>query len=290
MKISIDREKCTACGRCVEVCAVNFAEGADGKPAVSDPPGPCVLCGHCMAVCPVDAITHTGLAGLRFDLCAKKPSYGELMALLTSRRSRREFTKKPLTEAEIEALLSAAAQAPNGLNKRNVRYTVVTDPKILKELSLAIGKQTGWLADKLDSPVWRGLFKLLWGRQIKEFEPLLPLLKPMASETLKGNDMVLYKAPCAILIHTSKHDPCGAEDAVYCGANILLAAEAMGLGACVIGFLTEPINSDRGLRKLVGLPRDHKIRTSIIVGRPRFAYTHGVLRPAPKPERIRVQT
>ncbi|MBI5624768.1 MAG: nitroreductase family protein [Elusimicrobia bacterium] len=286
MKISIDREKCTACGRCVEVCNINFSEGEDGKPAVPDPPGPCILCGHCLAVCPVGAITHTGLAGTGFDPPGRRPTYEELMALLESRRSRREFTEKPLSEGEIASLLAAAAQAPNGCNKRNVCYTVVTDKAVLKELSLKVGKQTGWLADKLESPVWRAALNLVWGRTLKEFEPLLPLLKPMAEETLKGHDMVLYHAPCAILIHTSKYNTCGAEDAVYCGANILLAAETLGLGTCVIGFLTEPINNDRGLRELVRVPKDHKVRTSIIVGHPAFGYSQGVRRPSPEPTRI----
>lgn len=286
MKISIDREKCSACGLCVEVCGINYEEGPDGKPAVADPLGPCVLCGHCVAVCPVDAIAHSGLAGQEFGPAEGRPTYDQLMALLRFRRSRREFTEDPLTEEQIRALLRAAGQAPNGLNRRNVHYTVVTDRKVLAELSLRIGKQTGWLADKLAVPAWRGLFKLLWGSQFRELEPLMPLLKPMSEETLKGNDMVLYNAPCSILIHTPKGDTCGSEDAVYCGANILLAAETLGLGACVIGFLTGPVNSSKDLRELVRLPKGHKVHTSIIVGRPAFSYTRGILRPMPDHKRI----
>ncbi|MFA6316999.1 MAG: nitroreductase family protein [Elusimicrobiota bacterium] len=281
MNISIDREKCTDCGRCAQVCGLNFIEGGDGKISVIEPPYTCILCGHCKAVCPMEAIEHTGLSAACFDRIVKKPSYAELMSLLEARRSRREFTEKPLTEEEISSLLSAAAQAPNGCNKRNVGYIVVTDPKVLKELSLSIGKQTGWLADKLASPLWRPLLNLFYGRQLKEFEPLLPLLKPMAEETLKGNDMVLWKAPCAILLHTSPHDSCGAEDAVYCGANILLAAESLGLGACVLGFLTEPVNRDRKLAELVRLPKGRVVRTSMCVGHPSFAYCQGVRRPLP---------
>ncbi|MBI4676659.1 MAG: nitroreductase family protein [Elusimicrobia bacterium] len=245
MKIAIDHDKCTACGRCVEVCNINFSEGPDGK-----------------------------------------PTYEHFMALLRSRRSRREFTEQAVSREHIDALLAAAAQAPNGLNRRNVGYTVITDRKVLSELSLAVGRQTGKFADWLARPAFRALFKLLWGRAYADLEPLVPLLKPMAEETLKGNDMVLYKAPCAILLHTLKHDACGAEDAVYCGANILLAAETLGLGACVIGFLTGPINSGRGLRELARIPPGHKVHTSIIAGHPRFAYSQGLLRPLPETRRV----
>ncbi|HAH05785.1 MAG TPA: hypothetical protein DCM05_04535 [Elusimicrobia bacterium] len=286
MKISIDRSKCTDCGLCVRMCNLNFVKGTDGRVSAAKPPHTCLLCGHCKAVCPAEAIAHTGLESSSFKRIEGKPSYPELMALLEARRSRREFTPEKLSEEDISALLSAAAQAPNGCNKRNVGYIVVTDPAVLKGLSLGIGEQTLQLAQKLASPFWRPLIDLFFGRQLKEFGPLLPLLKPMAEETLKGNDKVLWKAPCAILLHTSPHDSCGAEDAVYCGANILLAAEALGLGACVLGFLTEPVNRDRKLAKLVRLPKGRVVRTSLCVGHPAFPYSQGVRRPAPDAVRV----
>ncbi|MBI5209640.1 MAG: nitroreductase family protein [Elusimicrobia bacterium] len=282
MKIAIDQDACTGCGRCVQVCNTNYLEGEDGKPKAADPPGYCVLCGHCVAVCPADAITHTGLAGLGFAGQAGRPDFRQLMALLKSRRSRREFTASEVSREHLSALLDAAAQAPNGLNRRNVRYSVVTDGKVIAELSRRIAVQTGKFAAWLDIGAVRGLFKLLWGSAYAELEPLVPLLKPLSEATLKGDDMVLYKAPCVILIHTLKRDACGSEDAVYCGANILLAAEALGLGACVIGFLTEPVNRDRGLRRLAGIPEGNKVHTSIIVGHPRFPYAKEISRPAPE--------
>jgi nitroreductase len=207
------------------------------------------------------------------------------MNLLKARRSRREFTEQGLGQGEIDSLLEAAAQAPNGLNRRNVHFAVVTDRSALRELSSRIGRQAAWLSRRLESPAWRLVFKLLLGGQYREIEPLIPLLGPMAEATMKGRDMVLYNAPCAILIHTGRGDPCGAEDSVYCGANILLAAEALGLGACVVGFLTEPVNRSRDLARLAGIPRGHKVHTSIVAGRPRFPYARAISRPVFNPSR-----
>ena len=278
MRIAIDERRCTGCGRCVDVCGINFFARPGAKPRAADPVETCLRCGHCIAVCPKGAITHDGLAGVNLTDISKKPGYEAFMALLEARRSRREFSDKPLSEEEIGKLLSAAVQAPNGLNQRNVRFTVITDLKALKELSLRVGMETAWLAGKLESPLWRAFFRLWWGDQLDEIEPLIPLLGPMAEETLKGNDKVLYGAPCAILVHTRESESCGPEDAVYCGANILLAAEALGLGACVIGFLTEPVNRDKGMARLAGIPKGRKVHTSIVVGHPRFPYALGISR------------
>ncbi|MFA6028419.1 MAG: nitroreductase family protein [Elusimicrobiota bacterium] len=279
-KPTIDDGRCTSCGRCAEVCPLNFIPVPGGKPRVAETAADtCMLCGHCVAVCPSGAIRHTGLEGLEFPSTERKADLGQFMALLESRRSRREFSGRELSRQDVSTLLAAGAQAANGLNRRNVHYTVLTDRKVLRELAQRIGRQTAEFADRLESPLWRAFFRLLMGAQYREFRPFIPLFKPMAEEFRRGRDVVCYDAPCAILIHTRRGDLCGGEDAVYCGANILLAAEAMGLGACVIGFLTEPLNRDKALARLAGLPPGDTVRTSIVVGHPRFPYARGIRRP-----------
>lgn len=52
--INIDKELCTGCRRCAEVCPVNAIEGEDGKPQVINSDC-CVVCGQCVQVCNVYA-------------------------------------------------------------------------------------------------------------------------------------------------------------------------------------------------------------------------------------------
>ncbi len=55
-KVIVDKDKCTGCGECVDVCPVSVYEMKDGK---SDPVNEdeCIGCESCVEACPVEAIT-----------------------------------------------------------------------------------------------------------------------------------------------------------------------------------------------------------------------------------------
>ena len=54
MAVTIDEEKCTACGACIDTCPV-AALKLDGKAKVD--PDTCIDCGTCVDECPVEAIS-----------------------------------------------------------------------------------------------------------------------------------------------------------------------------------------------------------------------------------------
>lgn len=54
-RIRIDKDKCTQCGACIEVCPL---EAAKGRVAGNKLPADCFSCARCLNVCPVDAIQY----------------------------------------------------------------------------------------------------------------------------------------------------------------------------------------------------------------------------------------
>jgi len=51
----IDEDKCTACGKCVEVCPARCIESKSIARLVR--PEKCISCGRCARICPSGAIT-----------------------------------------------------------------------------------------------------------------------------------------------------------------------------------------------------------------------------------------
>ena len=54
MAVTIDKEKCTGCGSCVEVCPVDALSLENDKAKVDE--DTCIDCGTCVDECPVEAI------------------------------------------------------------------------------------------------------------------------------------------------------------------------------------------------------------------------------------------
>ncbi|PNX46639.1 MAG: ferredoxin [Thermoplasmata archaeon M9B1D] len=55
MAVTIDLEKCTGCGACVDTCPVDALKLENDKAVVD--PETCIDCGTCVDECPVEAIT-----------------------------------------------------------------------------------------------------------------------------------------------------------------------------------------------------------------------------------------
>ncbi|MCE5197811.1 MAG: nitroreductase family protein [Armatimonadota bacterium] len=281
--VTIDTLKCTGCGLCMDVCLLGgFETGVDGKARLIEGTH-CIKCGHCVAACPTMAITHSALPDLE-DAPSRlsRLSYDQLMGHLKARRSRREFKSDSVPDDVIEQLLAAAVQAPNALNKQMVHYTVITNKNVLKRLCERAVASMRKLAGMFRSPVGKFVFRIIAKDAAGEMADLMPEVDHILSAYESGQDVILYNAPCAILVHTPKSDMCGPENSVYCAANILLAAESLGLGACVIGFITGPSEHDPDIKRTALVPADHRIHTTIALGYPKFDYSRPAHKIAPK--------
>ena len=124
-----------------------------------------------------------------------------VMDVILSRKSVRKYTAEPLTEAEIETLLRAGMAAPSAKNIQPWSFIVVTDKEVAKRLVT---------------------------KNVNRMYPEAPCLIVVCGDL--NTDAKPHDAPKdspAI----ERQNPNWMIDCSAAAENILLAAEAMGLGA-----------------------------------------------------------
>ena len=272
--ITVDSSKCNGCMLCMQVCMLGNFEPGDDKKVHPAEGLSCFACGHCVAVCPTQALTHIALTPCEPLDENARPSYDQFLEFLKMRRSRREFKDEPVPRDVIDKLLAAAVEAPSSLNNQSVQYTIVTDPVILKQISETSAEFIRKTMAMMRNPLGKLFFRIVARADYEGMQEFLPLMDCLLAIQDSGKDMVLYDAPCLIFLHAPKSDICAPADAIFNAENILLAAETLGLGACVIGMVTEPANRGPEIKRLAQIPADHTVFSSIILGFPKFKYKH----------------
>jgi len=134
---------------------------------------------------------------------SKATVFETVMENIMTRRSIRKFLKNDVPDADLMNLLDAARYAPSAGNKQPWEFIIVRDPKVKAILAEAAENQK-WL---LDAPVI-----IVACENVK-----------LAGSRYGERGAKLY----------------GIQDVAAAIENLLLAANALGLGACWVGSFSE---------------------------------------------------
>ena len=170
--------------------------------------------------------------------CGQAPASSEPSALdvIMSRKSVRSYTDQNVTEAQVETILKAAMAAPTGMNIQPWRFVVVRDQAVKDVLA---GPRGGMIAQ---APV----VIVVCGETVMMRRPFGAGedAEPVAVEN--GN----WTADCAAATE-----------------NLLLAVEAMGLGACWTAGYPYPERM-AAAREALGLPENVSPYCIVPIGYP----------------------
>lgn len=272
-KIRVDEEKCISCGDCVLACSSGLLVAKREKIQVVDEEH-CNLCGHCLALCPVEAITIQEMDRREFPELPEdlKLPPETLATFLRSRRSCRVFAKKEVPRQVLEKLIDIARYAPTGTNSQNFQFIAIQDGKLIQTLASRTATFFGNLhkmlsAPGVDLPPWlqthmRGI-RLNW-----EYYQA-------------GKDRIFRNAPALIIIHALAENSSSAQNCHLAMAHIMLQAQAMGLGTCIVGYFLTAAERDPSIVKELEIPKENKIFTCCTVGYPVLKFRKLVQRKPP---------
>ena len=283
IEIAISSELCTRCGRCIVTCprCLFVSEGERIHP-VHDL-SQCLLCGHCVAVCEPNAICHSGVPIDQSPLLGKLELDDQMLErFLRRRRSIRRFKAQPIEQAKIDRLLDIARYAPTGGNVQGVHYTMLREDEI-RQLELATAGFYRRLIRRLENPFGRIIVRQVVGAEALDRLLMgVPDLKRDVGRVERGEKGYCHNAPLVILIHGGREYPTIPEDCCFATYHLVLAAETLGLGSCLIGFVTAAATREKAIRDLVRLPDGHHVYAALAVGYPAEKFFRLVPRNAPR--------
>lgn len=263
----VDRDLCTKCSICREVCPLGLIELKDGDsfPTAGNE-RLCINCGHCAAACPPGALL---LDKMPLAQCPPAPIAGapslspeKIELLYRARRSIRQFKEKPVDGETLNKLIDICRYAPSAHNIQPVRWVVVSNPDTIKRMSAMTIDYLHYLQKKKPSVA------------------KMSLADKVISDYESGIDSVCLNAPHVIFTHVPvKGLQLGLNAGLDDVANGIIAATYMelalpsfGLGGCWSGYLTSVLMSWAPLRNLLGIPKSHLLTSSILVGYPKYQF------------------
>lgn len=285
-EIFIHSDKCTGCGMCVKACSDNSLAVVNKKATISGSSiFGCIGCGHCMAVCCEDAIEIRGRNISPEDMYAlpsleSSANYSQVLSLFQRRRSIRKFTDKTIEPEIIEKILTAAKTAPMGVPPSDVHVMVLDN----KEKTRAFAQDFCAYMDGMKwfvSSWFLAVMRPFWGKANDElFKGFIrPVFQIFTSKMKEGVNVVTYDAPLTMYFYGSLYtDPA---DPIIAATYAMTAAEALGLGTCMLGTVHPLIQNGRKAKKFresYGIKYTSREGLMVIFGYPSINYKKGIRR------------
>jgi nitroreductase/NAD-dependent dihydropyrimidine dehydrogenase PreA subunit len=284
-RIEINREICSTCGLCAEICPHQIMKkaGEEGIVFRQDRLFLCMTCGQCMAICPSQAIVVEGLDYERdfFPLPTGAVEEMTFLDMIKTRRAIRAFKDKPVPRELLEKVVEAITFAPPGFTPVNTEIIVVQNTAVIRRALPDMIKLYDDLVRAVSNPVARLFVRRKAGRE--KFRALthhvVPMMKARVPELKQGTeDTITRHAPAMIIFHAQRDAENYEEDVHIALTYGFLAAHALGLGGSAMTLVTAAIEKSPALRKLFSIPDGNVVAGSMILGYPKYRYQRSIRR------------
>lgn len=163
----------------------------------------------------------------------------------------RNYRYQPVFRESIEKIIAAGCMAPSALNHQPWHFYVIDNPSVIQKFSHQISEIA---VEEIRHTTLKEMKKMT----------LSSYHLSRMMDYLKSEDNIFYEAPVLILITTPKDDQWGQLAAGMCAQNMMLAAKAIGLDTCPVGFARYIMQTrDYGL---LNIPATEQVDLAIVVG------------------------
>lgn len=156
---------------------------------------------------------------------------------ILSRRSIRSYKPEQINQEQMDVIMNCAINAPSAMNKQSWVVKVVQNRDLLQQMNKGFVEHS------------------------KKSNPEKDL-----TAMDKDDYSIYYNAPTVIFVAREKGNLMSEMDCGLLVQNILLSAEAMDIGTCVLGGFPRYLLEDAALLSTLELPETHELSIAIAMG------------------------
>lgn len=187
-----------------------------------------------------------------------------VLEAIHSRRSVRAYLDRPVEKELLEAIIDAGNWAPTGNNLQRWRFVVVQDKQFIQRLVAAATPTWQGFSDyvlKGTDDYTRAYFTDFWSRCLgwpqQPFEDAIRQAREYPAGVFWEALVIIY------VIGTDVY-----ESSMVC-ENMVLAAQSLGLGICIVGF-GQAVTRDPQVVEALEITGNEKIYGPVVFGYPRI--------------------
>lgn len=271
---NIQLENCTTCLKCVNDCPSDAIDIEQGSINSS-----CIHCGHCVAICPESTIFPDSDSII--EIKAKAVSSSNFRDLSAGIRTCRTYTNRDVDEETLNLLVENMKHYPSASNARPVEITIVRTREQIERLNKQTAQNLIKAIEMYTSPVIMPILQLLAPKL--ELPRLKNYKKRFIEKHTPESSLICHHAPVVILFHApvTKYGMAAADANIWATYTSIYAS-TLGLGSCFNGFIVTAMSRSRAMRKEFGLPANHQVYASLLLGHPKVKYKNEAGRTKPQ--------
>jgi nitroreductase/NAD-dependent dihydropyrimidine dehydrogenase PreA subunit len=253
--ITVDPDICNRCGLCIQRFEGYCISEDAGMPVVDYEV--CNVCQKCVAICPSRAFLVNNTKPLQIER-GTPLNPEDLRGLLSRRRSIKIFTNENLLKSTIQDIVGVAKYAPN--QHKNIDAVVVTNKRMLAKIDQS--------AFRLYKRIYTALFSVkVLTRLFRIFSSDLFVIKRKMEYDLFIRKQILKPGTQALVVLVGNAKASVTErSAQYLLATMIIYAESMGIGSCLMDSVKIAMNLNRKLRRDISIDNRQKVLGILALG------------------------
>jgi Fe-S-cluster-containing hydrogenase component 2 len=260
INFKIDEDKCVHCGKCSKDCVSQIIKmNSENIPSINEnDEKSCIKCQHCLAICPVGAISILNKNPQSSEDCENFPNSEQLLKLIKSRRSIRNYESENLSQEIMEKLKNMLKYPPTGCNYHKLHFSIIDDVEVMNRFR----NRTNNKIKKMFLSTGDNLITKKFARYKKAF--------------LEGNDVIYRNAPHMIVVSSPINAPCANEDGIISLSYFELYAQSLGVGTLWCGFAQLCLKIFPDLCEFLEIPDNYKPVYVMLFGKTKVKYARTV--------------